>query len=73
MLEALETDWLNDSHGDGEVDEVDFEDAVFELARTWSMDMVCTLSRHTSLLFADSCCACRMMMGILMLMTWSIT
>ena len=35
VLQALEMDWMNDSHGDGDVDRVDFEDAIFELVDTW--------------------------------------
>ena len=35
VLSALEIDWMNDSRGEGDVDRVDFEDAVFELVKTW--------------------------------------
>ena len=39
VMAALEVDWTNDSGGDGDVDEVDFKDSVFELAVTWAKQL----------------------------------
>jgi hypothetical protein len=36
QAEAEEQDWLGDSHGDGAVDEVEFFDALFQLADLWT-------------------------------------
>jgi hypothetical protein len=42
VLDALEVDWENDSRGDGDVDETDFKDSIYE-CKTECYFMCCFL------------------------------
>ena len=37
LVEAMETDWRNDSKGKGFIEQDDFFDSIFEMAVTWAM------------------------------------
>ena len=37
LVEAMETDWRNDSKGKGLIEQDDFFDSIFEMAVTWAM------------------------------------